>query len=133
MGEAMMVVERWHAALNAGDADAAVALVSPAVEVGGPRGVARGADVLRDWIDHAGITMAPVSWWARGDSVVVEQMASWRDEDGQPGDPVRVFSSFAVANGRITRILRFDSREIALRTSGLTEEDQVPEDASPGR
>lgn len=42
-----------RAAVNAADPDRAAALVTDDVEVGGPRGAARGVDVLRGWVERS--------------------------------------------------------------------------------
>ena len=42
-------------ALNAGNVERVIALSTADVEVGGPRGAGRGADLLRDWVARAGI------------------------------------------------------------------------------
>ena len=47
------VVEAWHDALAAGDAERVVALSHPDVEVVGPRGRSSGARLIRDWVDRA--------------------------------------------------------------------------------
>jgi ketosteroid isomerase-like protein len=53
--EEAVVVLAWHAALNDGDLERLLKLTTPDVEVGGPRGTGRGAELLRDWVGHAGI------------------------------------------------------------------------------
>jgi hypothetical protein len=44
----LRVVEAWHEALNGGEVDRLVDLSHPEVEVGGPRGTGRGAQLLRE-------------------------------------------------------------------------------------
>ena len=76
------IVRAWHKAVNRGDADALVALCDDDIEVGGPRGSARGNAVLRDWLDRAGIQLEPRRWFASPTELVVEQVATWRRPDG---------------------------------------------------
>jgi ketosteroid isomerase-like protein len=45
-GHKLETVLAWHEALNAGDADRVASLSHPEVEIGGPRGPARGRQVL---------------------------------------------------------------------------------------
>jgi SnoaL-like domain len=122
------VVAAWHDALNAGEADRLASLVSADIEVGGPRGSGRGVDLLREWVDRAGIHLEPLRVFRRGDIVVVEQRATWRSaETGQPGEPVLVTSIFTVRDNHIHSIMRYDDLDTALNVAGLTMEDEVEE------
>lgn len=56
MSDAETVVA-WHDALNAGDVERLVALSHEDVEMGGPRGPARGQIVLREWVARSGIRL----------------------------------------------------------------------------
>ena len=123
------VVRSWHEAVNRGDADALVALCHDDIEIGGPRGSARGRTVLRDWLDRAGIQIEPRRWFASPDELVVEQIASWRGLDGAVTDPEIVASSFRVEDGRVRRTIRYGSLSEALAASGLTLLDEVPSTA----
>jgi hypothetical protein len=124
------VVRAWHDAVNRGDADALVALCDDNIEVGGPRGSARGHAILRDWLERAGIQLAPRRWFASPTELVVEQLATWRGPDGAVTDPQIIASSFAVESGRVTRTVRYGSLEEALAATGLTMVDEVPSSAS---
>ena len=101
------VVRAWHEAVNRGDADALVALSDDDIEVGGPRGSARGSAVLRDWLGRAGIRLEPRRWFASPAELVVEQVATWRGPDGTITDPQTIASSFAVENGLVRRTVRY--------------------------
>jgi ketosteroid isomerase-like protein len=115
--DAIAIVRAWHDALAAGDADRLVSLVHDDVEIVGPRGTAHGAEVVRDWVAHAGITLEPRRWFARDNAVVVEQIARWRLPDSSDyGPPQRITTSFVVRDGRIERIARFADLETALAT-----------------
>ena len=118
-------VRAWHEAVNQGNADALVALSDENIEVGGPRGSARGHAILRDWLERAGIQLAPRRWFASLTDLVVEQVASWRGPDGVVTDPQIIASSFRVENGRVTRTLRYGSLEEALAATDLTFADEV--------
>ncbi len=119
-------VRAWHEAVNRGDADALVALSDDEIEVGGPRGSARGSAVLRDWLERAGIRLEPQRWFASPTELVVEQVATWRSADGALTDPETVASSFAVEDGRVMRTVRYGSLEEALAAAGLTLQDEIP-------
>jgi len=76
------VVRAWHEAMNARDTERLVALAHDDVEVAGPRGVGRGTDLLRAWMDRqagqAGLHLEARRYFVRGDTVVVDQLAEWR-------------------------------------------------------
>lgn len=121
------LVAAWHEALNAGDADRVVALSHDDVELVGPRGVASGRAVVRDWVDRAGARLEPLRWFHREDSVVVEQRTTWRaGETEAAGAPLVVATAFRVRDGRVLRIARFDGVPEALADAGLDESAAVP-------
>jgi hypothetical protein len=124
--QALDIVVAWHAALNAPDLDALLALSSTDVEVGGPRGSGRGADLLRDWVARAGIHMQPARLFARAGSVVVEETARWRDENGQLTAPQPAACTFAVSDGQVVSVFRYPDLASALAAAGLDESDNVP-------
>jgi hypothetical protein len=119
------IVRAWHDALNRGDADALIALSDDDIEVGGPRGSACGHAILRDWLDRAGIQLAPRRWFGSPGELVVEQIATWRGPDGAVTDPAIIASSFTVEDERVMRTYRYGSLEEALAATGLTSEDEV--------
>ena len=119
------IVRAWHEAVNQGDVDALIALADENIEVGGPRGSARGHAILRDWLERAGIQLAPRRWFASPAALIVEQVATWRGPDGAVTEPQIIASSFTVENGRVTRTFRYGSLEEALTATGLTELDEV--------
>ena len=120
------VVRAWHEAVNRRDADALVALSDEDIEVGGPRGSARGHATLRDWLDRAGIQLTPRRWFASPAELVVEQVATWRGSDGVLTNPQIIASSFTVEGGKVMRTIRYGSLEEALAATGLTLVDEVP-------
>lgn len=126
------IVHGWLAAVNAGDADAALALTSPEVTIIGPRGTARGHEVLRAWLGHAGATFATRATFARGDDVVVAQHGVWRDEAGAIKGEAQVATRFRVEAGHIGELERYDDLAVALRAAGLSEADEVPADEGDG-
>jgi hypothetical protein len=119
------IVRAWHEAVNRGDADAVVALSHDDIEVGGPRGSARGSVVLRDWLGRAGIQLEPRRWFDSPSELVVEQVATWQGQDGAVTDPQLIASSFTVEDGKVMRTIRYGSLEEALAATGLTLADEV--------
>jgi hypothetical protein len=129
----MDIVEAWHAAVNASDAERAAALSHPEVEVVGPRGVATGRAVVREWVGHAGIRLEPRRWFRRDDRVVVEQRARWRDAaTGVTGEPLTVATVFRLRDGLIQRIARRDTLQEALVEAGLDESTEIEPKPAPG-
>src|SRR5215470_8703061 len=110
MGDALETVRAWHAALNRGDVERLLGLSTDDVEVGGPRGVGRGNQLLREWFGRAGVRMTPRRVFARGDLVVVEQGAVW------PGETVEqtVASAFRVRDGKVSSVVRYADVDAAL-------------------
>lgn len=125
-------VHAWLAAVNAGDADAALALTSPDVTLIGPRGTARGHQVLRAWLAHAGATFATRATFARSDAVVVAQHGVWRDETGAVEGEAEVATRFRVADGNVAELERYDVLANALRAAGLSQGDAMPEPVDEG-
>jgi hypothetical protein len=129
----MDIVEAWHAAVNASDAERAAPLSHPEVEVVGPQGVATGRAVVREWVGHAGIRLEPRRWFRRDDRVVVEQRARWRDAaTGEAGDPLTVATVFRLRDGLIQRIARRDTLQDALVEAGLDKSTEVERNPAPG-
>ena len=120
------VVRDWHGAVNRGDADKLVALSHEDIEIGGPRGTAAGSSALRDWVGRAGIQLQPGRWFAFPGNVVVEQFATWRTSEGTITEPATIASSFRVEDGKVNKMVRFESLEAALAANGLTVQDEIP-------
>jgi ketosteroid isomerase-like protein len=120
------VVEAWHEALNEGDVDRLVGLSHPDVEVGGPRGVGRGVRLLREWVHRANVRLEPRRLFRRGGTVVVEQAGQWRSaESGEVLGKHTVASVFAVSDGLVTSVVRYDDLSEALNTTGLDHSDEI--------
>lgn len=116
----------WHEALNTGDTDRLAALSHPDVELGGPRGPARGRQVLKEWVGRSNVTMAPLRSFHSGRTVVVEEAATWRDAGtGEKTGEATVATVFTVEDGLVTTLNRHESLEDALRSAGLEESDKV--------
>ena len=116
----------WHEALNAGDADRVASFAHPEVEVGGPRGPARGRQVLKDWVGRANVRLEPLRSFRRGGTVVVEESATWRDaQTGETTGAATVATVFELDGGLVTGIFRYDGLKDALRHAGLDGSDEV--------
>jgi ketosteroid isomerase-like protein len=114
------VVEAWHDALNDDEVDRLVELSHPEVEVGGPRGTGRGAQLLREWVSRANIRLEPRRVFHQADTVVVEQWAEWYSADtGQVNGGQTVGSVFVVRDGQVTRVVRYPDLADALGATDL--------------
>jgi len=120
------VVRAWHAALNAGDVERLVTLSSDEIEVGGPRGSSRGAQVLREWAGRAGIRLEPGRIFQRGKTLVVEQKAEWRAAGTSEATGQQLAATvFVVDGGQVTSAIRHADLESALDAAGLTAADRM--------
>ncbi len=123
---ALSMVEQWHTALNAGQVDQMMILVHPQVEIGGPRGVTVGAEIVREWFGRANARLLPQRWFARDDRVVVEELGEWLSpETGEVVGSRLVASAFSVSENLITRIVRHDTLAEALADVDLTVADEI--------
>ena len=129
MNDSLDVVRHWHDAVNRGDADELVALSGEDIEIGGPRGTAAGSSILRDWVSRVGIHLEPWRWFAGPGNVVVEQIATWRTSEGGLTEPSTIASSFQIEDGKVSRMIRFESLEAALAANSLTMHDEIPQNA----
>jgi ketosteroid isomerase-like protein len=127
------VVEAWNEALNARDVERLVAMSCPDVEVGGPRGMGRGAGLLREWVTRANIRLEPRRVFHDGETVVVEGEAEWRSpETGEVIGAGTVGFVFVVRDGRVASIVRYDDLAGALSAAGLDEQREIPLEAREG-
>jgi len=126
MVAAVEVVHAWLAAVNAHDAEDALALTSSDVTIVGPRGTSHGHEVLRAWLGHAGATFLARATYARGGAVVVAQHGVWRDAaTGAVKGEMDVATRFRVSGGRVAELARYEDLAQALREAGLTRADEL--------
>lgn len=123
------IVHEWLAAVNAGNVEGVLARTAPDVTIVGPRGTARGHDVLRAWMGHAGATFDTRETYAARDVVVVAQHGVWRDAaTGAVRGQADVATRFVIADGRVAEMQRYDDGlPVALRAAGLSEADRQPD------
>ncbi len=122
------VVRAWEQAVNERAVNRALELSHPDVEIVGPRGVAKGADVLRDWLSHAGLSLTTHCSFVREGVVVNDQHGVWRDvKSGEVVGEAAVATNYKVEDGRITYVARYDTLDEALAKAGLSTADEVPQ------
>ena len=116
----------WIEAANLQDIDRLLELSSDDIEIIGPRGSARGPDILRDWLARAGLRLVNARAFQRGGAVVIEHHGVWRSmEAGAVIGEADVSSRFEVQGGRVMAYERFDSLEAALASAGLDRRDET--------
>jgi hypothetical protein len=123
----LTIVKQWHDALNNDEVDEMVTLVHPHVEIGGPRGSTRGAQVVREWFGRANVRLLPRRWFVQGNQVVVEELGEWLSpESGEIVGSQIVATAFQIdGEGKITRIVRHDALLGALEDVCLMLDDEV--------
>lgn len=115
MAAVVDVVQRWHDTVNDRDIEGAVSLCRPDVAIGGPRGVAEGQDLVRQWLLRTGIILEPQGRLEEQDGrVVVHEHARWRaTQDAPDAAPttaaVDTWVVFEVTDGLITALHRYES------------------------
>jgi ketosteroid isomerase-like protein len=124
---ALDIVRAWHDLLNAGDAEAVLALATDDVRVGGSRGSGTGKDLLREWVqwNRATVTVERVAM--RGDTVVVDQMREWTTRSGMGNARQGMATSFRIAGGKIVAVARYEHFGAAMNKSGLDEDHLLPD------
>jgi hypothetical protein len=125
---ALAVVAEWLDAADRRDGPRLELLSAADVEVAGPRGSVRGAQVLSQWVSRAGFSSQPLRWFCGSDgTVVVEQDARWVDvATGAEQGRAVVASQFAVRGALVTRCARHEDLDAALAAAGLDLADEVP-------
>lgn len=120
------VVQAWQNAANRQDADQLLALSDTNIELIGPRGSAYGHQVLRDWLNRAGLQLETLRMYERGNVVVVAQHGVWRSVDtGDVVGEADIASRFRVNDGRVVQFARYDHLNEALAEAGLTDGDEL--------
>ena len=124
--QAAVVVRRWIEAANERDIDRLAELSSPDIEIVGPRGSGFGIDLLRDWLNRAGLTLQSKRTYERDGSVVVEQHGVWRSiETNEFVGEADVASRFRVEEERVVSFERYDDLGTALAAAGLEASDET--------
>lgn len=108
--DTVALILAWHSAVNAQHTAEALALSTPEIRLGGPRGSATGHDVLADWIVSAGIELTPRAIHRGARALYVEQDARWASSP----DPISACTVFEVVDGLVAAVLRYETLADAL-------------------
>jgi hypothetical protein len=124
--DAIAVVQAFHDTLNDRKVAELLALASDHVRVGGPRGSGEGKHLLEEWVGRANISMTPLRWFRAGDTVVVEQQATWHDpETGAETGGQTIASVFTIEEGRIAGIARYGFLAEAVHGANMDESNEI--------
>jgi hypothetical protein len=130
----LSIVQAWQEAVNRQDEARLLERSAPTIEVVGPRGVAQGHDVLRQWLARAGLQLTTQRAFVGNSAVVLAQRGVWRSvESGEFQGEAQVASHFRVGDGQVTYYARYDRLDEALAAAALSAQDEVAlgSDASP--
>ncbi|MEJ7900528.1 MAG: nuclear transport factor 2 family protein [Thermomicrobiales bacterium] len=120
------VVQAFHDHLNDHNVTALLDLAANDVRVGGPRGSGEGKHLLEEWVGRASITMTPQRWFTNGQTVVVEQHATWHDPDtGAETGSQTVATAFTMEDGQIAGIARYGFLAEAVHAANMDEANEI--------
>ncbi len=120
------VVQAFHDQLNDKDVPGILDLATDDIRIGGPRGSGEGKYLLEEWVGRANISMTPKRWFRNGDTVVVEQYATWRNpQSGAETGSQTVASVFTVTDGRIAAIARYGFLAEAVNSADMDESNEI--------
>lgn len=121
------VVTAWQEAANNQDTERLIELSDPDIEIVGPRGSGYGHQLLRDWLERAGLRLQTLRVFGQVNVVVLAQHGAWRSlETGEKTGEAALASRFRVANGRVSQFARHDNLDTALVEAGLDYSDELP-------
>jgi len=120
------VVQAFHDHLNDRKVEELLGLATDNVRVGGPRGSGEGRHLLEEWVGRTRITMTPRRWFRAGDTVVVEQDATWHDPDtGAETGRQTVATVFTIEDGQIAAIARYGFLAEAVHGANMDETNEI--------
>lgn len=124
-------VQEWQDAANSRDIERLMSVSDPNIELVDPHGFAHGHQVLKEWLEQAGLQLTTVKVFVRGNTVVASQDAVWRSmETNVVIGKARVASIFRVDHNRVVYVNRLDSLDAAFERSGLSELDEHKDSVS---
>jgi ketosteroid isomerase-like protein len=116
-------VTKWIDALNSGDVEALVQASEPTIAITGPRGVAEGTDILRQWYDNTRLTFDLDKLLVSDNQAIALGTAHWHDEENaEVGSGSTAFLMKTSPSVRIAALARYDDGlEKALVASGISD------------
>jgi len=122
------IVHAWQDAANRQDVKRLMELSDHNIEIIGPRGTGRGHEVLRAWLDRAGVNLQTVRAFVREETVVLAQHGVWQGSSPGEGSSERdIATRYHVKEGWVSQIERYDTLDAALKATGLGPHDEMNE------
>lgn len=125
----LAVALAWQDAVNARDAMRLTELSSPEIKIVGPRGSGCGHQLLRQWLERAGLSLTTLRVFARGRVIVLEQQGIWASPSSGATTGARALATQFEVNDhhQVAYFARFDRLSDALHAAGLDLTDLVTE------
>lgn len=125
MQSLLATVERWLDAVNAKNAERLIESSDSNIEIVGPRGSAYGHQVLREWLERAGLTLTTLRIFVRGNVIVLAQHGVWHSvESGEVVGEADVASQFKIENQKVAKYARFNTLDEAFEKTELDFSDE---------
>ena len=125
-GESVAVVTLWLDAADNGQIERLIELSTPDIELIGPRGSGHGRELLREWMQRAGLHLTTLRIFARDNAVVTEQHGVWRSlATGDITGELDLAARFRVVERRVGQFARYDNLDAALKEAGLGYSDEM--------
>ncbi len=121
MEDTINIADQWTDKVNQRDIKGVLDVSDPHIELIGPRGIAEGHDILRQWITESGIKLETQGHYAKGNEVISVQRATWENQNGH----VTIYTFMEIKNGKVHRLGRYDTLDDALGQCQLNEEDKI--------
>lgn len=125
MKSPLEITQLWVEAANAENADRLLELSDSNIEIVGPRGSAFGHQILREWLERAGLSLTTLQTFTRDNAVVLAQHGVWRSpENGEIIGEANVASEFRVKDQKVVKYARYETLNETLKSAGLNFSDE---------
>jgi SnoaL-like domain len=127
--DSVIIVRAWQDAANHQNVEELLELSDPDIEIVGPRGSARGHQVLTEWLKRAGLHLETQRVFAKDSVVVMAQHGVWRSATNEVTGEAEVATVFRVQDKRVAYLARYDRLEEALQKANVSISDEVADEA----
>jgi hypothetical protein len=121
MKDTVGAAKNWINALNTANSDALVSASEPRIAIVGPRGIAHGVEILREWYAHTHLTFDLKELLVHDSRVIALGTAHWHNDEGdETGAAPTAFLMDISPDGLVAELARHDEGlEAALAASGV--------------
>lgn len=103
-------VMAWIEAVNAGNLPALMALSDEGIEIVGPQGSAQGHEILKLWLERAGLRLKPGTRYGCGSQLLLLCEGVWLDAlTGESRGQADLALAFELRDGKVLKCLRYDA------------------------